>query len=62
MEVRHKLLIIVWNLSCQERQGKRKGRRERKREGRVSPGTLYSIINSKAEINLCRKYLSFLLG
>lgn len=37
-------------------------RGRKKREGGVSFGTLYGIINTKAEINLCRKELSFLLG
>lgn len=36
--------------------------REKKREGRFRFGTLYGIINSKAEISLCRKDLSFVLG
>lgn len=52
MEVRHKLLIAVWNLSC----------RGRERERRIRFGTLRGVINSKVEISLCRKDLSFPRG
>lgn len=40
--------------------GKREGERERGARFRFS--TSYGIINSKAEISLCRKDLSFVLG
>lgn len=58
MEVRHKLLIAVWNLSCRG-EGEE---RERERERRIRFGTLYGAINSKVGMILRWKDLSLLWG